>query len=125
MPPVPPQVQPYHTFAFSTRGHNVVDLRANLVDVLNAFRVTLREHGIEVLYAELPQVPADPERVDRFYRTAIGRVVQFGRESAPVVTIETQPRDFGFDLVISAQRLKTDGELDRLHVVARFHEAEA
>jgi hypothetical protein len=116
---------PYHTFHFSISRQDAVDLRASLVEVLNAFRVTLREHNIEVLYAELPEVPAQPERVDRFYRTALGRIVQFGRETPPVVTIETQARDFGFDLVISAQRLTGEGKPDRMHVVARFQEEEA
>lgn len=115
-------ILPYHTFHFSISRKDTVDLRASLVEVLNAFRVTLREHNIEVLYAELPEVPAQPDRVDRFYRTALGRVVQFGRETPPVVTIETQARDFGFDLVVSAQRLTLEGVPDRIHVVARFQE---
>ena len=120
-----PSAAPYYTFEFATRGTENVDLRASLVDVLNAYRVTLREHAIEVLYTELPEVPAQPDRVDRFYRTALGRVVQFGRESSPVVTIETQARNVGFDLVISAQRLSAEGKPERIHVVGRFAEAEA
>jgi light-regulated signal transduction histidine kinase (bacteriophytochrome) len=96
-----------------------VDLRVVLLRLLREFRITLRHHGIEVLYSTLPWVQADEERVERFFRTAIGRIVHFSQGSKPVVLITTQAREAGLDLVVTATR---EGS-EHLLVVGYFTEA--
>ncbi len=97
-------------------SHREIHLRDALLAELRDFRITLRLYGIEVLYGVLPVVSADPERVARFYRTAIGRIVQFSRDAQPVVFVEAMPRESGIDVVISARK----GEKERMLIVGHF-----
>ncbi len=96
----------------------MVSLRDELVFQLRDFRITLRQYGIEVLYGPLPNVVADPERVERFFKTAIGRMVQFSRGGSQVVHIEAKPRESGLDLVFTARK---SGQ-EHLLVVGHFPE---
>ena len=96
----------------------MVNLRDELVFQLRDFRITLRQYGIEVLYGPLPHVVADPERVERFFRTAIGRMVQFSRGGSQVVHVEAKPRERGLDLVFTARK---SGQ-EHLLVVGHFPE---
>lgn len=106
----------YKVFEPDTAGADIVNLREELLAQLREFRITLKLYGIEVLYGPLPVVSADLERVERFFRTAIGRIVQFSRGDSPVVSIEARPRETGIDLIITARK----GEDEHLLVVGHF-----
>lgn len=96
-----------------------LNLSQELLFHLRDFRITLKRYGIEVLYEPLPKVYADPERVDRFFRTAIGQVVQFSRDGQLVVYIDARARENGIDLVITARRRDTA----RLLIIGHFAES--
>ena len=83
---------------------DAVNLKEALLFHLRDFRITLKRYKIEVLFGDLPIVYADDERVSRFFRTAIGRIVQFSRDSQPVVCIDAVPLESGIDLVITARK---------------------
>jgi light-regulated signal transduction histidine kinase (bacteriophytochrome) len=85
-----------------------VELCDVLLRLLKEFRITLRHHGIEVLFTALPRVQSDEERVERFFRTAIGRIVHFSRGASPMVVINTRARESGLDLVVTATREGTE-----------------
>jgi len=105
-------------FAVQATELTRINLREQLLFQLRDFRITLKQYGIDVLYGPLPHVQAEPERVERFFKTAIGRMVQFSRGGGQVVHVEAKPRESGLDLVFTARK---SGQ-EHLLVVGHFPE---
>ena len=111
-------VSPYYSFNLRevTDQPAQVNLDEVLESILMDFRVTLRKHEVEFLSTPLETVPSDEERVHRFFRTSMGRVVQFSRRGQVEVIVEGMAREEGYDVIITASR----GKSDKLLLVGRF-----
>jgi nucleotide-binding universal stress UspA family protein len=111
-------VSPYYSFNLRevTDQPAQVNLDEVLESILMDFRVTLRKHEVEFLSTRLETVPSDEERVHRFFRTSMGRVVQFSRRGQVEVIVEGMAREEGYDVIITASR----GKSDKLLLVGRF-----
>lgn len=83
---------------------NTVTFEQALRSVLSDYRITLRRYGIEFLYEDLIPVECEETKVKRFLRKAIGQVVQYSRESTPVVTVQATENNEGQEILIQASR---------------------
>lgn len=108
--------KPFHSITLSHSESQESNLEQIFESVLMDFRITLRRYEIEILYTPLAIVPCSEEKARQFFRTAIGRVVQFARDYPPVVTVEGQAGKEGYDVVFTASRSKSE----KLLVIGRF-----
>lgn len=107
---------PFMTSAYFTdsvvledKPDSIVDLQDSLESTLKNYRVTLKRYGIEILYDDLPEVQADPEKVMAFFKLVIGRVVHYTRHNSPVVYLDgSSDRAGAYQLVIRADRSKSE-----------------